>query len=431
VRCETCFGKFLTRSNRAILSELAEKLSITSGEIVDFGPLELPSSTPQPQPTRESHPNIRFWKKADYMVWKGTAAAIQRNKPRGKLPYLEDAEGNWLDNETVKSVRKLLCVGLNDLFGRGIAPKKWGQATPGAIAYIKKLLECAHPLFTFAEHGWKLDHFIITHYPFWARRKFGKVDGDEELDDADNLSNIDTNDTVDALPSPSSAVPGPLKKRKSSSPSSAAPRLSKKHKASPSPSAVPGSSDEVNHNLPSISALPNDKLCQPETKREECSGDTSTHLRLQDSVMRSITELDLPTDTNSTQLSEAPAPTHSIAELILPTNISSTQSIAGLDLPTDTNSTQSSGAPAPTQSIAELIFPTDTNSMQSSGAPAPTQSIAGLNLLVDTSTTQSSGVPAPIQSIAGLNLLADTSTTQSSGAPVPMQSNVMTGIDPL
>jgi hypothetical protein len=57
-KLQACFGKFLTHSNRAVLSELAEKLSIASREIVDFSPLELPSSTPQLQPTRESHPNI-------------------------------------------------------------------------------------------------------------------------------------------------------------------------------------------------------------------------------------------------------------------------------------------------------------------------------------------------------------------------------------
>ncbi|KAG9318348.1 hypothetical protein JVU11DRAFT_437 [Chiua virens] len=153
---------------RTVLSKLAEKLSVSSGKIIDFTPLELPYSALQSQPTCETHPSSHFWKRTDYIDWKGTAAAVQRGnlKPHGKLLYLEDADGSSLDDATMKSIRKLLCVGLNDLLSRGIAPKKWGQATPGAVAHLRRLLEHAYPLFTFAEHRWKLDHFIITYYPF-------------------------------------------------------------------------------------------------------------------------------------------------------------------------------------------------------------------------------------------------------------------------
>ena len=35
-------------------------------------------------------------------------------------------------------------------------------------------MERAFPLFLFADHGWKLDHLIITHYPSWSRQRFGK-----------------------------------------------------------------------------------------------------------------------------------------------------------------------------------------------------------------------------------------------------------------
>lgn len=149
-----------------------------NGEMLDLNQLHhnlhVPPPPPQPQPTRETHPDVRFWDKADYSLWCETPGAAAQIKARGKLPYLEHADGSALDENTVKAIRRLLCIGCNELVLHKIAPQKWGQATPSAIKRLKDLMERAHPLFTFANHGWKLDHLIVTHYPCWARSQFGK-----------------------------------------------------------------------------------------------------------------------------------------------------------------------------------------------------------------------------------------------------------------
>jgi hypothetical protein len=157
------------------LIELAGKLAIAHGQIIDFNVIQVPPlSPPQSQPTPEAHPAIWFWKKCDYLRWQETPAATTKNHPRGKLPYLEDADGKPLEDIMVRSIHKLLRAGWNDLLGRELAPRKWGHATQPALDYIKNLMERAYPLFKFTAHGWKLDHLITTHYPSWSHQRFGK-----------------------------------------------------------------------------------------------------------------------------------------------------------------------------------------------------------------------------------------------------------------
>ncbi|KIJ10391.1 hypothetical protein PAXINDRAFT_157644 [Paxillus involutus ATCC 200175] len=50
------------------------------------------------RPTPDTHPGIQFWNKADYTRWKETPAASAG--VRGKLPYLEDTNGNPIDDAT-------------------------------------------------------------------------------------------------------------------------------------------------------------------------------------------------------------------------------------------------------------------------------------------------------------------------------------------
>ncbi|KIJ13586.1 hypothetical protein PAXINDRAFT_13547 [Paxillus involutus ATCC 200175] len=74
-----------------------------------------------------------------------------------------------------------------------MAPETWGQASSAAVKYVEKLMEGTHPLFTFANNGWKLDHLAVNTYPSWSRRhldsnrnlkKRGTSDADDE-DEAD------------------------------------------------------------------------------------------------------------------------------------------------------------------------------------------------------------------------------------------------------
>ncbi|KAG1811149.1 uncharacterized protein BJ212DRAFT_1375199, partial [Suillus subaureus] len=58
------------------------------------------------RPTRVIHPKIRFWTNDDFLGWLDSPDG--RRADRGKVPYLEDENGDPLTDPIVKSIRKLL-----------------------------------------------------------------------------------------------------------------------------------------------------------------------------------------------------------------------------------------------------------------------------------------------------------------------------------
>ncbi|KAF9222324.1 hypothetical protein BS17DRAFT_767949 [Gyrodon lividus] len=73
---------------------LCMTLQSTSRDNSNIDPFLLPMSSAS-HPTHESHPKIRFWTYADYLAWKDTSAKLHAGV-RGKLPYLEEENGDWL-----------------------------------------------------------------------------------------------------------------------------------------------------------------------------------------------------------------------------------------------------------------------------------------------------------------------------------------------
>ncbi|KAF8835520.1 hypothetical protein BDN67DRAFT_984566 [Paxillus ammoniavirescens] len=162
---------------RATFAQLADAICARGAHLPSLGldeELALPLLA-QACPTPNTHPNIRFWNKSDYLCWTETPAASAG--ARGKLPYLEDADGNPIDNDT------------------GMAPETWGQASSAAVKYVEKLMEDTHPLFTFVNNGWKLNHLAVNTYSGWSRRH---LDGNRNLkkrgtSDADDEDEADAN----------------------------------------------------------------------------------------------------------------------------------------------------------------------------------------------------------------------------------------------
>lgn len=138
------------------------------------------------RPTRVTHPKIRFWTNDDFLGWLDSPDG--RRADRGKVPYLEDENGDPLTDPIVKSIRKLLRGAWAELVRRKLAPKMWGKATATARQIVHTLMENSHPLFKFADDGWKLDYLMSTSYSAW-RRNHVDDDGDWKkklVDDDDN-----------------------------------------------------------------------------------------------------------------------------------------------------------------------------------------------------------------------------------------------------
>ncbi|KAG1818007.1 uncharacterized protein BJ212DRAFT_1348239, partial [Suillus subaureus] len=123
------------------------------------------------RPTRVIHPKIRFWTNDDFLGWLDSPDG--RRADRGKVPYLEDENGDPLTDPIVKSIRKLLRGAWAELVRRKLAPKTWGKAAATARQIVHTLMENSHPLFKFADDGWKLDYLMSTSYSAWRRTTSG------------------------------------------------------------------------------------------------------------------------------------------------------------------------------------------------------------------------------------------------------------------
>ncbi|KAG1743384.1 hypothetical protein EDB19DRAFT_1827296 [Suillus lakei] len=176
-----------------------------------------PTSHGSSRPTHQQYPKIRFWSQDNFIEWLDTASS--QTTDCGKIPYLEDENGDPVPEKTVKAIRKLLLG--------------W-MATASARQLIHTLVENAYPLFKFADDGWKLDYLATTSYPSWRRNNF---DGDnrksrdsikKEDDDADNDDNDDNDDNTS-----SNEQTGKKRKRSTASESIEPQVSSKKNKVVP------------------------------------------------------------------------------------------------------------------------------------------------------------------------------------------------------
>ncbi|KAG1719987.1 hypothetical protein EDB19DRAFT_1836279 [Suillus lakei] len=126
--------------------------------------------------------NILFWTQDDYMEWLETASS--RTADHGKLPYLEDADGDPVPETTIKAIRKLLQGGWSKLLSRKMAPQSWGKVLASGRQLIHSLMEDTFPLFKFADNGWKLDYLATSSYPSWHRNN---LDSDNNCKSRDSV----------------------------------------------------------------------------------------------------------------------------------------------------------------------------------------------------------------------------------------------------
>jgi hypothetical protein len=145
------------------------------------------------RPNPETHPHVRFWNKPDYLKWLDTAGADSGD--RGKLPFLEDENGDPVPEAMIDSIRKSLRTAWSELADRKLAPSTWGKLSASGAQLVNGIMERAHPLFRLANNSWKLDYLATMSYSSWRRthlddfgshRKGKKGDNDNDNDDNDN-----------------------------------------------------------------------------------------------------------------------------------------------------------------------------------------------------------------------------------------------------
>ncbi|KAG1736158.1 uncharacterized protein EDB91DRAFT_1250167 [Suillus paluster] len=171
---------------------LASAVRLPLNDLLQLDPASIPTPASNLQrPKPETHPNIRFWNKADYFKWLESAEA-DNAVGRGKLAFLEDENGDPISETTIDAIRKALPAAWSELLSRKLAPLTWGKLTASGSQLVNTLMENAYPLFKFANNGWKLDYLATISYSSWCRHHMDEcgnpLSGGDAGDDGDNTS---------------------------------------------------------------------------------------------------------------------------------------------------------------------------------------------------------------------------------------------------
>ncbi|KAG2350639.1 hypothetical protein BDR05DRAFT_994012 [Suillus weaverae] len=94
------------------LDEAVESLSSKGTHLS----LVAPSTSNTKQPTRETHPKVKFWAQDTFLDWAKRASA--QGLHRGKIPYLEGENREQVPEATVKAIHKTLRGGWSELKSR-------------------------------------------------------------------------------------------------------------------------------------------------------------------------------------------------------------------------------------------------------------------------------------------------------------------------
>lgn len=151
------------------------------------------------RPTKETHSAIRFWDEIDFLEWAESPAFQVKNQ--GKLPYLEQENGDLIPEETVRAMRKVLRGAWSELVQRKLAPLTWGKLATTGRDLVHGLMEAAFPFLQFANNGWKVERMATKTYSSWHGRHVddnGNWKNKKSQQDSGDEDDIDEDDTGDS-----------------------------------------------------------------------------------------------------------------------------------------------------------------------------------------------------------------------------------------
>ncbi|KIK73627.1 hypothetical protein PAXRUDRAFT_37069 [Paxillus rubicundulus Ve08.2h10] len=187
---------------------LATAVKLPETEPTKFNPETLlQMSSPRPvtsmdRLSKETHSAIRFWDEINFLEWAESPAFQVENQ--GKLPYLEQENGNPIPEETVCAMRKVLRGAWSELVQRKLAPLTWGKFSTTGWDLVHGLMEAAFPFLWFTNNGWKVKQMATKTYSSlhgrhvddngnWKSKK-----SQQDLGDEDDVDEDDTGDPEDS-----------------------------------------------------------------------------------------------------------------------------------------------------------------------------------------------------------------------------------------
>ncbi|KAN0087874.1 hypothetical protein V8E55_006495, partial [Tylopilus felleus] len=112
-------------------------------------------------PSRLTHPKINWWTQQDYDTWIMTPVGQKES------PYLEEEDGSSVPDNAITAIKASMWSCFAELVNRKHTPQVWGRLDNSGWELFHMAMEKSHPIFRFAENGWKLDKLVQNNYPAW------------------------------------------------------------------------------------------------------------------------------------------------------------------------------------------------------------------------------------------------------------------------
>ncbi|KAG2082731.1 uncharacterized protein F5147DRAFT_660407 [Suillus discolor] len=190
---------------RAAFQILANAIQIPVTDPLQFNPkfTSAPTSDSH-RPNAQTHPKVRFWNKVDYLDWLDSVEATSGD--RGKLPFLEDENGNSISEAMVEAIRKSLWGAWSELATRNLAPSSWGKLSASGTQLVNTIMDNVHPIFKLAHNNWKLDFLATSSYSSWQRNHLDDFGNYRKAKKNDNDNDIDATNVIPPLTPASSST---------------------------------------------------------------------------------------------------------------------------------------------------------------------------------------------------------------------------------
>jgi hypothetical protein len=147
-----------------------------------------------------NYPNVKFWRKQDWINWGKSAKGVsdlnrkgpsERGKTRAsqgenvKMQYIEDENGVAVDGHKASEIRRITRSIWAHLASIGKAPKTWTKIDIMSGQQYRQEMHRQFPELRLCELDWKADMIAIEYYPSWHNNHL-KDGGTVKQEQSDN-----------------------------------------------------------------------------------------------------------------------------------------------------------------------------------------------------------------------------------------------------
>ncbi|KDQ07817.1 hypothetical protein BOTBODRAFT_59750 [Botryobasidium botryosum FD-172 SS1] len=139
------------------------------------------------QLSRDHYPAVRYWTRDEWNTAQKDIDTTEPTQPSGshagsgkvgnvKMGFVEDENDVSIDGPKAVDIRARCREIWQNLRSRGLAPAKWGEATPQVDDYYRSQMHSGYPELRLCENHWKVDCIAAIYYTKWYARRRSRAE---------------------------------------------------------------------------------------------------------------------------------------------------------------------------------------------------------------------------------------------------------------